>query len=65
MRLIRFSNRQYDIDIFTEANAAHGFKRYFQEFAPDSDTAIHAYGLGIRVPAFEPGTPRNVVYVAG
>jgi hypothetical protein len=65
MRLIWFSKRQYDIDKFTEANAARGFKRYFQESPPDSGTAILAHGLGVWVPAFDQGALRNVAHVAG
>ena len=64
MCLILFSSRQYDIDTSTEANAAHGFELHFQASPLDSGTAILAHDLGMRVLAFDPGTPRNVVHAA-
>lgn len=48
MRMILFSSRQYDIDTFNAANAAHaafGFDLHFQESHLDADTAVLARGF--------------------
>jgi D-lactate dehydrogenase len=50
MRIILFSSRQYDCDIFREANSAFGFELQFQESRLDADTAVLAQGFDVVCP---------------
>jgi D-lactate dehydrogenase len=50
MRMILFSSRQYDIDTFTEANAAHHYELHFQESHLDAETAVLADGFDVVCP---------------
>ncbi|BCF98209.1 hypothetical protein PPGU19_027780 [Paraburkholderia sp. PGU19] len=50
MRMILFSSRQYDIDTFTEANAAFRYELHFQESHLEADTAILAEGYDVVCP---------------
>ena len=50
MRMILFSSRQYDIDTFTEANAAHHYGLHFQESHLDAETAVLADGFEVVCP---------------
>jgi D-lactate dehydrogenase len=45
-----FSSRQYDRDVFIEANAAFGYSLQFQESQLDAQTAILAHGYAVVCP---------------
>ncbi len=47
MRMILFSSRQYDVETFTEANAAHRYELHFQESHLNSETAVLARGYEV------------------
>jgi D-lactate dehydrogenase len=50
IHIIVFSSRQYDRDVFTEANAAFGYSLQFQESQLDAQTAILAHGCAVVCP---------------
>ena len=50
MRMILFSSRQYDIETFTEANAAYRYELHFQESHLEADTAILGEGFDVVCP---------------
>jgi D-lactate dehydrogenase len=50
MRMILFSSRQYDIDTFTEANAAFKYELHFHESHLEPDTAVLAKGYDVVCP---------------
>jgi D-lactate dehydrogenase len=50
MRMILFSSRQYDVETFTEANAAHRYELHFQESHLNSETAVLARGYDVVCP---------------
>ncbi len=48
--MIVFSSRQYDRDVFTEANATFGYTLQFQESQLDAQTAVLAHGCNVVCP---------------
>ena len=50
IQMIVFSSRQYDRDVFIEANAAFGYSLHFQESQLDAQTAILAHGCAVVCP---------------
>ena len=50
MRMILFSSRQYDIDSFTESNAAFNYELHFHESHLEADTAVLAEGYDVVCP---------------
>jgi D-lactate dehydrogenase len=50
IHMIVFSSRQYDLDVFTEANAAFGYSLQFQESQLDEQTAVLAHGCAVVCP---------------
>jgi D-lactate dehydrogenase len=50
MRMILFSSRQYDVETFTEANAAHRYELHFQESHLNSETAVLARAYEVVCP---------------
>ena len=48
--MIVFSSRQYDRDVFTEANAAFGYTLRFQESQLNAQTALLAHGCQVVCP---------------
>jgi D-lactate dehydrogenase len=50
IHMIVFSSRQYDRDVFTEANAAFGYALQFQDSQLDARTAVLAHGCAVVCP---------------
>lgn len=50
MRMILFSSRQYDIDSFTESNAAFNYELHFHESHLEADTAVLAEAYDVVCP---------------
>jgi len=50
MRMILFSSRQYDIETFSESNAAYNYELHFHESHLEADTAVLADGYDVVCP---------------